>query len=546
MTTFYEVRDRSGFVVAIHKRVDGRDGKRVSWLRPDGRPGLDGTPTASLPLYGAHLLDTWPVGETVIVCEGEKAAQALVHAVGTVTGAASTPSTDVLADLAGRPVVCWPDADEPGREHMRRVAELLVESAAVGWLEPPADARKGWDAADAETADLSGLLATAVPFVSRGPDAPSAGKQLAYVTARQLAAETPETVPWRAYGTADGAITELDGKPKASGKTTFLLRLVAAVLEGDDFLGRRTRQTAVVYLSEQGRTSLRAALTRERLLERDDLYLVLWHDARELDWPTLMAETVALCHEKDAALLIIDTLPQFARLGADAENDAGAALTAMQPLQAAAAAGLAVVLSRHDRKGGGEVGESARGSGAFTGVVDVVLALRRGDGESRPTVRHLHGLSRFDEVPEEVIIELTDDGYQLLGTASAYAVEEARSAVLQALADDASLTPDELVAATGLKATTVRTARDALQADGRVARDGAGRKGDPYRYSLAALFPAGPISKGYRSAGKNNEPASAPVASGATSAETGTRDDAPGDLVPSAVGIFSDLVEGTA
>ena len=86
---------------------------------------------------------------------------------------------------------------------------------------------------------------------------------------------------------------------------------------------------------------------------------------------------------------------------------------------------------------------------------------------------------------------------------------------------------DELVAATGLKATTVRTARDALVAESRVTRDGAGRKGDPYRYSLAATFPAGPISKGYRSAGKNSEPA--------------------GPLVESAFEVFADMQpEGSA
>src|SRR5436190_1586116 len=75
------------------------------------------------------------------------------------------------------------------------------------------------------------------------------------------------------------------------------------------------------------------------------------------------------------ALLVVDTLPQWAGLRGDSENSSGAALEAIEPLQRATAAGVGVVLVRHDRKGSGEVGESARGSTAFGGAVDVILQL---------------------------------------------------------------------------------------------------------------------------------------------------------------------------
>lgn len=49
--------------------------------------------------------------------EGENASAALrsvgIPAVGTVTGASSTPSRRALAELSGRRVALWPDAD-PG------------------------------------------------------------------------------------------------------------------------------------------------------------------------------------------------------------------------------------------------------------------------------------------------------------------------------------------------------------------------------------------------------------------------------------------------
>ncbi|HEY5484444.1 MAG TPA: hypothetical protein VIK31_11660, partial [Propionibacteriaceae bacterium] len=57
----------------------------------------------------------------------------------------------------------------------------------------------------------------------------------------------------------------------------------------------------------------------------------------------------------------MDTLPQFAGLRGDAENNSGDALEAIGPLQLLAADGFAILVTRHDRKSGGEVGESARG-----------------------------------------------------------------------------------------------------------------------------------------------------------------------------------------
>jgi len=88
----------------------------------------------------------------VVLVEGEKATNALlaieVPAVGTVTGASSTPGAGPLAELTGRLVHLWPDNDEVGREHMLRVAAGLVGVAAdvsiIDWTDAPAHG----DAAD--------------------------------------------------------------------------------------------------------------------------------------------------------------------------------------------------------------------------------------------------------------------------------------------------------------------------------------------------------------------------------------------------------------
>src|SRR5215216_645786 len=89
-------------------------------------------------------------------------------------------------------------------------------------------------------------------------------------TARELGAQTPDTPPWILEDyLAEGAITELDGMLKASGKTTLLMAMVAKIVDGLPFLDRPTSKTGVLILTEQNATSFRAALVRANLLERD-------------------------------------------------------------------------------------------------------------------------------------------------------------------------------------------------------------------------------------------------------------------------------------
>ena len=132
--TRYVIRDASGRPAAIHVRYQNHDGtKAFSWER-EGAPSLKGLPVTSLPLYGVHLMAQWVGDRPVIVCEGEKAADALTSrgfwALGTVCGASCCPSDAVLEALRGRSVILWPDHDAPGTSHMARVARRLGAIAA--------------------------------------------------------------------------------------------------------------------------------------------------------------------------------------------------------------------------------------------------------------------------------------------------------------------------------------------------------------------------------------------------------------------------------
>jgi hypothetical protein len=128
-------------------------------------------------------------------------------------------------------------------------------------------------------------------------------------------------------------------------------------------------------------------------------------------WQEVAAAAVAECRRRGARLLVVDTIAPFAGLAGATENDAGHVLAALKHLQAATSAGIAVLIVQHQRKSGGELVDAGRGSSAFAGAVDILLSLSRRQGRGRRTRREIHAVSRFDETPTSLLIELTDAGY---------------------------------------------------------------------------------------------------------------------------------------
>lgn len=110
---------------------DLRTGKK--WIRPmrrDGSRYVLGRPTfeTGTPLYGLEILAS-RTDETILVCEGEKCADALrkrgVLAI-TSGGATSADGAD-WTPISERRVLIWPDHDEPGQRYSMDVKHRLVE-----------------------------------------------------------------------------------------------------------------------------------------------------------------------------------------------------------------------------------------------------------------------------------------------------------------------------------------------------------------------------------------------------------------------------------
>lgn len=135
---------------------------------------------APRPLYGLDRLAEKP-DAPVVVCEGEKSADAAARifpksVCPSAPGGAQARDKADWKPLAGRKVLIWPDADKPGTDYVKAVAETLagldcevsiVDAMALASMAPEGGKREpmqGWDAADAveEWPDLGALRKAAV------------------------------------------------------------------------------------------------------------------------------------------------------------------------------------------------------------------------------------------------------------------------------------------------------------------------------------------------------------------------------------------------
>jgi 5S rRNA maturation endonuclease (ribonuclease M5) len=350
-------------------------------------------------------------GELVYVVEGEKDADALAELGLTATcnaAGAGKWRDEYTTALSGAKVVIVADKDEPGRKHAFAVAASLAGRAADISI---VEAVEGKDASD----HLDAGYTTSEFVACRGGQDAAPATTLPAVTLADLMASAPERPEYVLFGyVARGAITEVAAKPKV-GKTRFVMEAVARILAGEEYIGHATFACRVLYMTEESRGSFVAGAKRSGINARgDSCHVLMRGSVRSLAWDQIGELVLAYCEQHHIDLVVTDTLSDWAGLRGDDENSAGAALAAMAPLRALADSGRAVIAIRHERKGTGDIGESARGSSAFGGAMDILVSLRRTRGRGHDNRRELHAVGRFDETPGAVTIELEEGGYRVV------------------------------------------------------------------------------------------------------------------------------------
>ena len=251
-------------------------------------------------------------------------------------------------------------------------------------------------------------------------------------TAKEYAEKTPKDIPWICEPWAAAkSLTEIDGKVKTSGKTTFVCAMAKAIVDGNDFLDEPTKQTKVLYLSEAPETAWRQALQRAGLLDNENFICSTIEDILDgnkdrtvpLTWVDIIGQAIVMADFHKAGLLVIDTLSEFSNLDDEKENDSGAAKKVTDELKKAAAAGLAVIVLRHDRKGGGSTGESARGSSAYSGQMDQIVHIEE-DTNLPPTQRKITLKGRIGKQFANKIVECDETTWQYTTIDASYETKQ--------------------------------------------------------------------------------------------------------------------------
>lgn len=315
-------------------------------------------------------------------------------------------------------------------------------------------------------------------FVSLVPPKGVSGKETNFhpLSAADLLATEEEEITWVwELFIPEGGLVLLTAFMK-EGKSTFTYALSLAVSQGRPFLGYPTKQGGVLILAvEEHPRDVTRRLRRFGMTTSDPVYV----HAATLDRANL--ESVKkFIRDKEITLVLLDTLSRFWKV--KDENSNAEIMREVSPLlDLARETGAAVLLVHHERKSGGEDGRGIRGGSALFGLADQALILKKREGGQR-THRVLSCHGQYDETPSDLVFELKDDEYHLLGTPETLSKGEDKRKVLEAVTREPQDVPT-LAKKAGLPEKRVR---EILADPGeQVIREGKGVKGDPHTYRLA-------------------------------------------------------------
>lgn len=306
----------------------------------------------------------------------------------------------------------------------------------------------------------------------------------------ETASFRPTPTDWLWHGfLAAGNVTLLTSLWKA-GKTTLLSLLLARRKAGGTLAGLAVKPGQTVVITEEP-----VPLWAERAARLDfgGRACFIPQPFRAVpgpaEWQALIDRLLDLRARHGIDLAVIDPLAPLLRQ----ENQARAVLETLLPLRALTDVGMAVLILHHPAKGQRPAGQAARGSGALLGHVDISIEMRHPGGDPLTRRRRFLALSRHAQTPRDLLLELSADGTDYAAVPETPEPDDFQSSwdTLRLALDDAprKLTRAEILADwppdfDKPKRTTLWRWLDRAVDRGLLARDGTGRKSDPFRYWL--------------------------------------------------------------
>jgi len=385
----YVYRDKAGRKVCEVNRWALSNGKKT-FAVPGGMP-------SPRPLYG---LDRWHASEAVVIVEGEKCVDALasvgIDATSLMGGANTTIEKTDLTPLAGKTVVLWPDADDPGRKLMAGLeGPLQALGCTVRRITPPAAKPVGWDAADAvaEGFDVAGFLAAPVE-----PPRP----RLPILDVPGLLSVPDPTWIIDNWVIDDGASVWYG--PAKTFKTFNVLDMALSVACGVEWRGNATVQQPVLYLLGEGMGTFKY---------RVHVWLAKRSEGRQarfwtipvgvpLSTPEGLANALAAIDSLPVrpGMVVIDTLNRhFGPGDENSSQDMTRFVQSIDAIRAHTRAHIAIV--HHSGK---DAEKGARGSSALLGAVDNEFRITRIEGTQICRIECT--AARHSDEPKPMTVEL--------------------------------------------------------------------------------------------------------------------------------------------
>jgi hypothetical protein len=415
---------------------------------------------------------------------------------------------ELLTDLpADRQIIVLGEYDQkengdwPGRDGAKGTAEKLTDKLGreVVWA-LPLDGAKDARAWATKTQRLDPAISDAWYDAGENFAAALQLQKVATNDTSPLPGTFPEPIPlsqltsvdleyaWRLKGLLGvGSISLLSALWKA-GKTTFLAHILKALAGEMSFIGQAVTPCNVLMISEEPWHLWTAR--RDQLGIGDHVHITcrpLQGKPDAATWDAFTSFVAEQVNAKHLELVVFDTLSAFWPV--ENENDASQVIAALLPLRKICDAGAGVLLVHHPRKGDGTEATAARGSGALSGFVDIILELRRFDASQRDDHRRvLTGYSRYQSTPDELVIELTRDNmaYTLLGSKGKAEAEALTAAIMRVLPKvPPGMTKDEILQnwpeeRTIQKQKLLKVLNSNTEHPWE--RTGRGKRNDPFRY----------------------------------------------------------------
>jgi hypothetical protein len=303
-------------------------------------------------------------------------------------------------------------------------------------------------------------------------------KPLQWYTIAQLREETSAEIKFLADGLlAESSLSVIGGKI-AVGKSTLARTLAYCVTHGLPFLERATRQGAVLYVApEESTHGVMQDLLALGFTDNDPLHLCFASSENVLE------QVLTKMQETHARLVIFETIFRVLRIK-DA-NDYAQATHRLDPVLELARKTSAHVLFTHHlgKRDTVDAIDSLLGSTAIGGTPDTrIIIKKKGD------VRTIEVIQRYGRpIPETVLHYDPETRFITAGET----LERAETINMkESIADFLKMQPEpvcERDIKEGLDGNNrhKQTALRELVAEGRVERQGIGKKGDPYKFSLA-------------------------------------------------------------